>query len=145
MTCVILPHDLHTEEAVVQPPHAHGAQHSGVGYARPRLLPADEDLERAAEVLNAGEKAAMLVGAGALSATDEVVEVAEILGAGVAKALLGKTAVPDELLFVTGSVGWLGTEPSAELMSGCDTFLMVGSSMPYTAFCPRKARCAGCR
>ena len=84
-------------EAVETPPRAHGTIHSALGYSPPTIVPAPGDLARAAEVLNAGEKVAMLVGAGALGAADEVVEVAELLGAGVAKALLGKAVLPDDL------------------------------------------------
>ena len=91
-------------------------------------------------MLNAGEKVAMLVGAGALGATDEVIAVAEKLQAGVAKALLGKAAVPDDLPWVTGSIGLLGTKPSWDLMKGCDTFLMVGSAFPYSEFLPEAGR-----
>src|SRR5437868_9296060 len=98
------------------------------------------DLRRAAEVLNAGEKIAMLVGAGALHATDEVIEVAEILGAGVAKGLLGKAVIPDDLPFCTGPIGLLGTKPSWEMMSECDTLLMVGSSFPYSEFLPKEGQ-----
>jgi pyruvate dehydrogenase (quinone) len=90
------------------PPRKHGAVFSGVGYSKPKIIPYDEDLKRAADVLNAGKKVAMLVGAGALGATDEVIAVAEKLGAGVAKALLGKAALPDDLPWVTGSIGMLG-------------------------------------
>jgi pyruvate dehydrogenase (quinone) len=103
----------------------------------PRIVPEDADLRRAADILNAGTKVAMLVGAGALHATDEVIEVAEALGAGVAKALLGKAAVPDDYPFVTGSIGLLGTKPSWDLMMECDTLLMVGSSFPYSEFLPK--------
>ena len=106
-------------------------------------MPGDADLARAAEVLNAGKKVAMLVGAGALGATDEIIEVAELLGAGIAKALLGKAAVPDDLPFVTGSIGLLGTKPSYDLMSGCDTLLMVGSGFPYSEFLPQEGKARG--
>ena len=85
----------------------------------------------------------MLVGAGALGAADEVVEVAELLGAGVAKALLGKAVLPDDLPFVTGSIGLLGTKPSWDLMTGCDTLLMVGSSFPYSEFLPEEGKARG--
>src|ERR671910_790401 len=88
------------------------------------------------QTLDAVERVAMLVGQGALHATDEVIEVAELLGAGVAKALLGKAAVPDDLPFVTGSIGLLGTKASYDLMMGCDTLFMVGSSFPYSEFFP---------
>ena len=96
-----------------------------------------DDLKKAAEILNKGTKVAMLVGAGALHATDEVIAVADRLNAGVAKALLGKAAVPDDLPFVTGSLGLLGTKPSWDLMKECDTFFMVGSAFPYSEFLPK--------
>jgi pyruvate dehydrogenase (quinone) len=140
VTCIIVPNDVQTMEAIEQPEHAHGTIHSGIGYARARVVPHEGDLQRAAEVLNAGERVAMLVGQGALQATDEVIEVAELLGAGVAKALLGKAAVPDDLPFVTGSIGLLGTKPSYDLMMGCDTLLMVGSSFPYSEFLPEEGK-----
>src|ERR1019366_6387675 len=95
VTCLILPVDLQMADAVETPKHAHGTVHSGTDYAQPRVTPAEPDLQRAADVLNAGKKVAMLVGAGALDAGAELIEVAEILGAGVAKALLGKAAPPD--------------------------------------------------
>ena len=95
-----------------------------------RSCPHEADLRRAADVLNAGKKVAILVGAGAVGAADEVIAVAETLGAGVAKALLGKAVLPDDLPFVTGSIGLLGTKPSYDLMNGCDTLLMVGSGFP---------------
>ncbi|QOZ78794.1 thiamine pyrophosphate-requiring protein [Bradyrhizobium sp. CCBAU 53351] len=142
VTCVILPKDVQ-ELDYQDPPLAHGATHTGVGYAEPARRP-DEDLVRAAaEVLNSGKKVAMLVGAGALNATDEVIAMAERLQAGVAKALLGKAAVPDELPFVTGSIGLLGTKPSWDLMKNCDTFLMVGSAFPYSEFLPKPGAARG--
>ena len=140
VTCIIVPNDLGELPAVEAPPHAHGTIHSGVGYARPVVLPPAGELERAAEILNAGERVAMLIGQGALHAADEVIEVAELLGAGVAKALLGKAALPDDLPFVTGSIGLLGTKPSWELMQDCDTLLMVGSSFPYSEFLPEEGK-----
>ncbi|HEX2513987.1 MAG TPA: thiamine pyrophosphate-requiring protein [Chloroflexota bacterium] len=143
VTCVILPHDVQQEPAVEEPAHEHGAQHSGMGYSRPLVVPREEDLRRAAAVLNAGRKVAVLVGAGALGATDEVIAVAERLGAGVAKALLGKAAVPDDLPFVTGSAGWLGTAASNAMLQQCDTLLMVGSGFPYTEFLPAPGQARG--
>lgn len=142
VTCVILPNDLQ-ELDYRDPPLAHGATHTGVGYAGPAGRPADELVRAAAEVLNDGSKVAMLVGAGALHATDDVIAVAERLQAGVAKALLGKAALPDELSFVTGSIGLLGTKPSWDLMKNCDTFLMVGSSFPYSEFLPKPGSARG--
>jgi pyruvate dehydrogenase (quinone) len=143
VTCVIVPHDLQRLEAVAEPPHEHGAMHSGVGYAAPLVVPSAGDLRRAADVLNAGEKIALLVGAGALNAGQEVAQVAERLGAGVAKALLGKAALTDDLPFVTGSVGWLGTSASNQMLMACDTLLMVGSGFPYTEFLPKAGQARG--
>src|SRR5437762_835216 len=142
VTCVIIPHDLQ-DEAMAQPPHAHSTVHSGAGFSSPRIIPSDADLRRAADVLNAGQRVAMLIGAGAMRAADEVVHVADLLGAGVAKALLGKAALPDDLPFVTGSIGLLGTKPSWTLMSECDTLLMVGSSFPYPEFLPEEGQARG--
>ena len=136
VTAIIVPNDVQESEAVEQPPHKHGTVHSGPGYRPPRVIPDEQDLDRAAEVLNAGERVAMLIGQGALHAGDEVAATAELLGAGVAKALLGKAALPDDLPYVTGSIGLLGTKPSWTLMQDCDTLLMVGSSFPYSEFLP---------
>jgi pyruvate dehydrogenase (quinone) len=143
VTCLIVPNDLQTMEAVETPPRAHGTIHSGIGYREPRIVPKHEDLEQAAELLNSGRKVAILVGAGALGATDEVMQVADLLGAGVAKALLGKAALPDELPYVTGAIGLLGTKPSWDLMTGCDTFLMIGSRFPYSEFLPKEGQARG--
>jgi pyruvate dehydrogenase (quinone) len=143
VTCVVVPNDLASEKAVDAPPHEHGTIHSSVGYARPTTVPTEDELQRAADVLNEGSRVAMLVGQGALGAADEVVETADLLGAGVAKALLGKAVLPDELPFVTGSIGLLGTRPSWDLMTGCDTLLMIGSSFPYSEFLPQEGDARG--
>lgn len=142
VTALILPNDLQDMEYTA-PPHKHGTVHSGVGYRKPSIVPYEEDLRKAADVLNAGKKVAILVGAGALHATDEVIAIAEKLGAGVAKALLGKAAVPDDLPWVTGTIGLLGTEPSDNLMAGCDTLLMIGSGFPYAEFLPPEGQARG--
>ncbi len=142
VTCVIIPNDLQ-ELAYKDPPLVHGTTHTGVGYAGPAKLPAAELLKQAADVLNAGKKVAILVGAGALDATDEVIAVADKLQAGVAKALLGKAALPDTLPWVTGGLGLLGTKPSWDLMQDCDTLLMVGSSFPYSEFLPKPGSARG--
>jgi len=142
VTCIIVPNDLQELDAE-DPPRAHNTIHSSTGYSTPRVIPADQDLRRAAEVLNTGKRVAMLVGAGALQATDAVIEVADILGAGVAKALLGKAALPDDLPFVTGSIGLLGTKPSYDMMMDCDTLLMVGTSFPYSEFLPKEGQARG--
>ena len=143
VTCIIFPNDLQEMPAVEKPPRQHGTVHSGIGYAQPRVVPRDEDLRRAADLLNQGKKVAMLVGAGALGATDEVMEVAELLGAGVAKALLGKAVLPDDLPYCTGPIGLLGSKPSWDMMSECDTLLMVGSSFPYSEFLPKEGQARG--
>jgi pyruvate dehydrogenase (quinone) len=140
VTALVIPNDL-GDEPYQDPPRQHGTIHSGVGYTDPRIVPYEEDLRRAADVLNSGRKVAVLVGAGALHATDEVIAVANRLGAGVAKALLGKAALPDDLPWVTGSIGLLGTRPSYELMRDCDTLLTVGSSFPYSQFLPEFGHC----
>jgi pyruvate dehydrogenase (quinone) len=142
-TAIVLPTDVQAEDAVEEPPHEHGTAHSSVGWSPPRVVPRDDDLRRAAEVLNAGERVAILVGQGAAGAVDEVIEVAELLGAGVAKALLGRATLPDDLPFVTGSIGLLGTKPSWDLMQGCDTLLIVGSSFPYAEFLPEEGQARG--
>ena len=143
VTCIIVPNDVQELPAVETPPRQHSTVHSGIGMTGKRSVPGEADLRAAAEVLNAGGKVAMLVGAGALQATDEVIEVAELLGAGVAKALLGKAALPDDLPYVTGSIGLLGTQPSWQMMTGCDTLLMVGSSFPYSEFLPKEEQARG--
>ena len=133
---IILPKDVQ-EQASEAPKRAHGFTRSGPGYSRPIVVPDERDLKRAAEVLNAGEKVAILIGAGAAGAADEVIAVAEKLGAGIAKALLGKAVLPDDLPFVTGCIGLLGTRPSSDLMTGCDTLLMIGTGFPWSEFLPK--------
>jgi pyruvate dehydrogenase (quinone) len=139
VTCVIIPNDIQ-EMDMADPPRAHGSTFSGVGWSAPRVVPSDADLLRAADVLNAGEKVAILVGAGALGAREEVERVAGVLGAGVAKALLGRTVLSDDLPYVTGAIGLLGTEPSWKLMQDCDTLFMIGTSFPYSEFLPEEGQ-----
>ncbi|WP_112469874.1 thiamine pyrophosphate-requiring protein [Streptomyces triticisoli] len=135
VTAVIIPADV--QELDYSPPeHAFKMVPSSLGMPHYAPVPTDDDLTRAAEVLNAGEKVAVLIGQGARGARQEVMAVADRLGAGVAKALLGKDALDDDLPYVTGSIGLLGTRPSYELMMGCDTLLVIGSSFPYTQFMP---------
>jgi pyruvate dehydrogenase (quinone) len=142
VTCIILPNDLQLM-TYEDPPLAHGTTHTGVGFPAESKVPEISGLRAAAKVLNEGKKVAMLVGAGSLEATDEVIAVADKLGAGVAKALLGKAAVPDDLPFVTGGLGLLGTKPSWDLMQDCDTLLMVGSAFPYSEFLPKPGSARG--
>ncbi|MGH9057965.1 MAG: thiamine pyrophosphate-requiring protein, partial [Acidimicrobiales bacterium] len=136
VTAVIVPADVQEMDAVPEQPKATHTVHTGVGWWQPRVIPSTSQLQEAADILNAGQKVAMLVGQGALHATDEILEVAELLGAGVAKALLGKAAVPDDVPYCTGSIGLLGTKPSWDMMQGADTLLMVGTSFPYSEFLP---------
>jgi pyruvate dehydrogenase (quinone) len=143
VTCVIVPNDLAEEPAVTEPPRKHGTIHSSPGWSAPRIVPQQSDLRQVAEILNAGKKVAMLVGRGALGATDEVMQLAEKLGAGVAKALLGRTVIDDTLPYCTGSLGLLGTKPSWTLMNECDTLLVVGSSFPYSEFLPEPGKARG--
>ncbi|MEE2852189.1 MAG: thiamine pyrophosphate-requiring protein [Actinomycetota bacterium] len=134
-TALIIPSDV--QELPYSPPeHAFKMVPSSLGIEYPEIAPDDTAIARAADVLNAGKKVAMLVGSGARGAQDELAEVADLLGAGAAKALLGKDVLSDELPWVTGSIGLLGTRPSYELMRDCDTLLTVGSSFPYTQFLP---------
>lgn len=135
VTAVIVPGDLQ-ELPYSSPTHDFKMVPSSLGVDFPIVSPSDDAVRRAADILNAGERVAILVGQGARGARDEVMDVADRLGAGVAKALLGKDVLPDDLPFVTGSIGLLGTRPSYEMMMGCDTLLTVGSNFPYTQFLP---------
>jgi pyruvate dehydrogenase (quinone) len=139
VSVIVLPKDIQ-DEAWEEPKKAHGFTRSGVGYSRPVTVPRETDLQRAAEVLNAGKRVAILIGAGARGAADDVVRVADMLGAGVAKALLGKDVLPDDLPFVTGAIGLLGTKPSYDLMAECDTLLMIGTGFPWAEFLPKEGQ-----
>ncbi|WP_182443421.1 thiamine pyrophosphate-requiring protein [Streptacidiphilus sp. PB12-B1b] len=135
VTAVIVPADVQDLEYSA-PTHAFKMVPSSLGLPQYTAVPDEDELRRAAEVLNAGQKVAVLVGQGARRARPQVEQLAELLGAGVAKALLGKDVLPDTLPYVTGSIGLLGTRPSYELMRDCDTLLTIGSSFPYTQFLP---------
>ncbi|KQR70216.1 thiamine pyrophosphate-requiring protein [Pedobacter sp. Leaf176] len=143
VTAVIIPNDIQEEKALEQPPRMHGNVVTGAGHSKNHVIPAQSELAKAADVLNSGEKVAILIGAGAFGAEAEIREVAELLGAGVAKALLGKAVLPDDLPYVTGSIGMLGTKASWELMEGCDTLLMIGSSFPYAEYLPEPGKARG--
>lgn len=134
-TAIIIPADV--QELDYSPPeHAFKMVPSSVGTSWPAISPDDEGVRKAAEILNSGEKIAMLVGQGARGARAELEQAADLLGAGVAKALLGKDVLSDDLPYVTGSIGLLGTRPSYELMRDCDTLLTIGSNFPYSQFLP---------
>ena len=140
-TAIIVPNDVQ-ELPYEEPSHAHGTVHTSIGggWLPPRIVPREDDLRRSAEILNAGKRVAILVGAGARGAAQEIAQVADLLGAGCAKALLGKDVLPDELPWVTGAIGLLGTKPSWDLMMECDTLLLVGTSFPYAEFMPREGQ-----
>ena len=137
VTCVIVPKDIQEESAVEEPPQKHDSIHTSIGFPGARIIPARADLEKAADLLNTGKKVAILVGAGALRAKEQVKAIAEKLGAGVAKAWLGKAVLADSLPYVTGCIGLLGTVPSYKMMQDCDTLLVIGSSFPYPEFYPK--------
>ncbi|HVA21711.1 MAG TPA: thiamine pyrophosphate-requiring protein [Candidatus Micrarchaeia archaeon] len=143
VTCVIVPADVQDMDAVEAQPAGLKALHTGIGFVATRQLPGEAELHAAAELCNQGQRVAILAGAGALDAGDELVAAADVLGAGIAKALLGKAAVPDDVPFCTGSIGLLGTKPSWDMMQTCDTLLMVGSSFPYSNFLPQVGKARG--
>jgi pyruvate dehydrogenase (quinone) len=142
VTCIIIPNNLQ-DEKYEEPARIHNSIHTSLHFAYPQIVPANADLQKAANILNEGKKVAMLIGAGASKAADEVIEVAELLGAGIAKALLGKDVLPDDIPYVTGAIGLLGTKPSWDLMMDCDTLLMIGSSFPYSEFLPKEGQARG--
>lgn len=141
VSTVIFPEDIQETKAMEAPPRMHGAVYSSIGYIEPEITPPGEQLDRAAQLLNDAKKVAMLVGQGAAKAEDEVVEAAEVLGCGIAKALLGRAHPPDDLPFVTGSIGLLGTKPSNEMVMNCDLLFMVGTSFPYAEWLPKEGSC----
>jgi len=142
VTAIIVPNDVQELE-YEEPSRSHGEVYSSVGYSIPRTVPEPSELDAAAQLLNSGEKVAMLIGQGAIAAAAEVRQTAELLGCGVAKALNGKAALPDDLPYVTGGIGLLGTKPSNDMMESCDTLLMVGTNFPYSEWLPEpgQARC----
>src|SRR4051812_29374293 len=142
VTCVIFPNDVQ-ESPYSDPPREHGSVFSSRGFTPPRVVPRDADLDAAAALLNEGERVAILAGQGALDAGEELAQVADVLGAGVAKALNGRAVLPDTLPFVTGPIGLLGSKPSDHMMSGCDTLLMVGTSFPYSEWLPEEGQARG--
>ena len=142
VTALIVPADV--QELEYEPPeHEFKMVPGSLGWSQSRVIPPADEVQRAADVLNEGQRVGILIGQGARAAADEVIEVADRLGAGVAKALLGKDVLPDDLPFVTGSIGLLGTKPTHDMMMGCDTLLMIGSSVPYTQFLPEFGQARG--
>jgi pyruvate dehydrogenase (quinone) len=143
VSTIIIPADVQEEPAEESGPREHGVVYSSVGYSKPRVIPREPDLDRAAEILNQGQKVMMLIGQGARDAADEVIDTAELLGAGVTKALLGKDVLPDDLPFVTGPIGLLGSTASWYMASNCDTLFMVGSNFPYAEWLPKEGQARG--
>ncbi|HZZ98261.1 MAG TPA: thiamine pyrophosphate-requiring protein, partial [Jatrophihabitantaceae bacterium] len=141
-TCLIFPSDVFELE-YTPPEHAFKQVPSSLGFSNSTVRADDDAVRRAADILNAGEKVALLVGQGARGCVDELTQVADLLGAGAAKALLGKDVLPDDLPWVTGSIGLLGTIPSYKMMMDCDTLLTVGSNFPYTQFLPQLDQARG--
>lgn len=139
VTAIIFPNDVQELKAV-EPPVAHGSIHSGADYREPFVLPDPADLRQAADILNRGEKIAILIGAGAWNAPEVVMAVCDRLQAGIAKALLAKAVLDDDLPYTTGQIGLLGTRPSWEMMRDCDTLLMIGTTFPYSEFLPREGQ-----
>jgi len=135
-TCVIVPHDVQKAELPEQTPHTHGVVPTSTAFSRPRVIPPDADVDRAVELLQACERPALLVGQGAFGAADEVLALAERLGAGVTTSLLAKPVLEESLPFHCGVMGHLGTTASADLMSSCDALVVVGSNDPWTEFYP---------
>lgn len=141
VSTIIVPEDIQETKAMEAPPRAHGSVYTSLGYVEPVITPPPDQLDKAAELLNGAKKVAMLVGQGAAKAEDEVIEVAEVLGCGVAKALLGRAHPPDDLPFVTGPLGLLGTRPSYDMMKDCDLLFMIGTSFPYAEWLPEEGQC----
>ncbi|MGE0868493.1 MAG: thiamine pyrophosphate-requiring protein [Kofleriaceae bacterium] len=141
ISCLVVDVELQDQAATAASAHP-GYPSAGTGFHVSNVVPAHRDLQQAAALLDGAARVAMLVGAGALNATSEVMAVAAVLGAGVAKALLGKAVLPDELPYVTGALGLLGTQPSLQMMKQCDALLVVGSSFPYIDFLPDPGQAA---
>jgi pyruvate dehydrogenase (quinone) len=136
---VIVPDDV-AESSYSDPPRMHGSVFTSPTWSQPHMVPDQDLLRQAADILNSGQKVAMLIGQGAAKASAEVLQAADLLGAGIAKALLGKDAVPDDLPIVTGAIGLLGTEPSHKMMMSCDTLFMIGTSFPYAEWLPEEGQ-----
>jgi pyruvate dehydrogenase (quinone) len=133
---ITIPIDVQVQEAKKGRSERNPIHHTSAVPAYFEELPSRVELEHAADILNRGEKVVILTGQGGLHATEELEQVAEILGAPIVKALLGKAAVPDDSPYTTGGIGLLGTEPSQDALEGCDTLFMVGTSFPYIEFLP---------
>jgi pyruvate dehydrogenase (quinone)/pyruvate oxidase len=137
---ITIPVDVQVQEVKKGRSERNPVHHTSAVLAYFEQLPSRVELEHAADILNRGKKIAILSGQGALHATQELEEVAEVLGAPVVKALLGKAAVPDDSSYTTGGIGLLGTEPSQDAIEGCDTLFIIGSSFPYIEFLPEPGR-----
>jgi pyruvate dehydrogenase (quinone) len=141
VSTVIFPEDIQEASAAEAPPRMHGSVYSSIGYIEPEVIPPAQQLDRAADLLNKAKKVAMLVGQGAAKAEDQVIEAAEVLGCGIAKALLARAHPPDDLPYVTGPIGLLGTKPSYDMIMNCDLLFMIGTSFPYAEWLPEEGSC----
>jgi pyruvate dehydrogenase (quinone) len=134
---ITIPVDVQVQEMKTGRSPRNPVNHTSTIPAFPEHLPPRVDLEHAADVLNRGRRIAILAGQGALHATSELEAIADLLGAPIVKALLGKAAVPDDSPYTTGGIGLLGTEPSQDVLEACDTLFIIGSSFPYVEFLPK--------
>ncbi|HEY7389663.1 MAG TPA: thiamine pyrophosphate-requiring protein [Bryobacteraceae bacterium] len=141
VSAIIFPEDIQEIDAMEAPPRKHGAVFTSIGYVKPEITPPPDQLDRAAELLNSASKVAILVGQGAAEAENEVIEAADILACGIAKALLGRAHPPDDLPFVTGPIGLLGSKPSYDMVMNCDLLFMIGTSFPYAEWLPEEGKC----
>ena len=142
VAAIVVPTDLQ-EEDYEAPEQAFKMVPSSLGFSAPEVRPPESEIARAAQIIADGERVAILVGQGARGAADEVVELAERTGAGIAKALLAKDVIADDLSFCTGPVGLLGSKATWDMFSDCDTFVMIGSSLPYSQFLPPYGQARG--
>jgi pyruvate dehydrogenase (quinone) len=138
---ITIPIDVQQQPAKAAKSQRNVANHSSSVHAISGNVPPLDDLQAAAKVLNDGKRIAILAGQGALHATDELLQLAELLGAPIVKPLLGKGCVPDDSPYTTGGIGLLGTAPSEEALEECDTLLMVGTSYPYIEYLPKPGDC----
>ncbi|MBW3578806.1 MAG: thiamine pyrophosphate-requiring protein [Actinobacteria bacterium] len=143
VTCIIMASDVQEEEHQNPSNTFKELPGSLAGVKQPIVYPPEDELDRAADVINAGSKVAILVGQGAAGAKDEVKELTELTGAGISKALVGKDVLPDDLPYMCGAIGLLGTRPSWVLMEQCDTLVMIGTTFPYTQFLPEYGQARG--
>ncbi len=145
VTHVAIPTDVQEESLDQAEPSPRNVEHhtSFMPSSSGLIVPREADIERAVEVLESGKRTAILAGRGALGARDELRQTAELLGAPIIKALMGKAVVPDDDPLTSGGIGLLGTRPSQEAFEECDTLLIVGSTFPYIEYYPKPGQARG--